>query len=383
MRGIIRFFTTGPGAILVVILLVTTVAWFIYRGQEKQRAEAEKHQVQRPLGQVKPSGAVDQSQASKEVILSTKRLNSPPASDAATRMPVSFPATTPAPRLALPTLVSFYAQVAATPSPTPETPKEPKAPLAWLPPSIFIPCALVNTVNSSHLNTPVVGEVIRDVVQNNDGVPHVIVPAGTLVSCFAGGAVNDRIEVAGVWLFVFPDGRHLRVPGIALDREADPANQQFGDEEGSAGLSGETVETDHWASAKALLALMITTTAQAGSAVASSAVQASHTTGVLQVPDTTPILNKYIDQLLNGQTGDGRYIHVRAGTEFYVFPTDTILPSHRSVVSASQTGDSGNEANSSRPLDPSAQAAVEMEREILKASQQPTPNGNESPKFKY
>jgi hypothetical protein len=55
----------------------------------------------------------------------------------------------------------------------------------WLPPSIFIPCALVNAVKSSHINTPLVGGVTRDVVQNNDGVSHVIVPVGTIVSCLA------------------------------------------------------------------------------------------------------------------------------------------------------------------------------------------------------
>jgi hypothetical protein len=51
------------------------------------------------------------------------------------------------------------------------------------------------------------------------------------------GAVRDRIEVAGTWLFVFADGRQLKVPGIACDREADPSNQQFGIEDGSAGHS--------------------------------------------------------------------------------------------------------------------------------------------------
>jgi hypothetical protein len=262
MKRFLRFFTTGPGAVLVVIAIALTVAWYIYRGQEKQRAEANKRQVQRALGQVRPSATVDQSQASKEVILSRQRLNPPPPSDASTPMPVSF-ATPGQQRVALPTLVSFYAQVAATPSPTPEAPSEPKAPLVWLPPSIFIPCSLVNTVESSHINTPVVGEVTRDVIQNNDGVSHVIVPAGTLVSCFAqSGAVRDRIEVAGIWLFVYPDGRTLRVPGMACVREADPTNQQFGMEDGSAGLQGEIVESDHWASAKALLALMITTSVQ-------------------------------------------------------------------------------------------------------------------------
>jgi len=58
------------------------------------------------------------------------------------------------------------------------------------------------------------GEVIRDGYEKNDGVTHVIVPAVTIVSCFArSGAVRDRIEVAGVWLFAFPDGRQLLYDG--------------------------------------------------------------------------------------------------------------------------------------------------------------------------
>ena len=388
MKRLLRFFTTGPGAVLVVIAIALTVAWYIYRGQEKQQAEANKRQVQRALGQVRPSATVDQSQASKEVILSRQRLNPPPPSEASTPLPVSFP-TPGQQRVALPTLVSFYAQVAATPSPTPEAPPpEPKAPLVWLPPSIFIPCSLVNTVESSHINTPVVGEVTRDVIQNNDGVSHVIVPAGTIVSSFAqSGAVRDRIEVAGVWLFVYPDGRTLRVPGMACVREADPTNQQFGIEDGSAGLQGEIVESDHWASAKALLALMITTTVQTGTAVATSAIQAQHTTGVLQVPDTTPIMSKYIDQLLNGETGDGRFVRVRASTEFYVFPTQTILPTHRSVTvnEAEASGASGSktEPDSAPVMDRALKEALATEQQILKASQQPTPTANEAPKFRY
>jgi hypothetical protein len=388
MKRLLRFFTTGPGAVLVVIAIALTVAWYIYRGQEKQQAEANKRQVQRALGQVRPSASVDQSQASKEVILSRQRLNPPTPGEAPTPLPVSFP-TPGQQRVALPTLVSFYAQVAATPSPTPEAPPpEPKAPLVWLPPSIFIPCSLVNTVESSHINTPVVGEVTRDVIQNNDGVSHVIVPAGTIVSSFAqSGAVRDRIEVAGVWLFVYPDGRTLRVPGMACVREADPTNQQFGIEDGSAGLQGEIVESDHWASAKALLALMITTTVQTGTAVATSAIQAQHTTGVLQVPDTAPIMSKYIDQLLNGETGDGRFVRVRASTEFYVFPTQTILPTHRSVTvnEAEASGASGSktEPDSAPVMDRALKEALATEQQILKASQQPTPTGNEAPKFRY
>jgi hypothetical protein len=88
VRKFIRFFITGPGVVLVVVGIAITVAWIIKQGQDKQRAEAEKHQVQRPLGQVKPSENVDGSQASKESVLSNRRL-SPGFNTAAQTLPIT------------------------------------------------------------------------------------------------------------------------------------------------------------------------------------------------------------------------------------------------------------------------------------------------------
>jgi hypothetical protein len=382
---LIRFFIFGPGAILTVIGVVIGVAGIIHQGQEKQKAEAEKRQIQRPLGQVKPSATVDKSTAPKEVILSDKRLipgktSERPASPQT--QTVSLPgAQTPR---SLPSLVSFYAQV---PMPTPSTTPVPepvqKAAQAWLPPGTFIPCALVNTVESSHINTPVVGEVLRDVYQNG----HLIIPAGAVASSFAeSGAVRDRIEVAGVWLIVYPDGRYLRIHGIACDREADSSNQQFGVEDGSAGLQGELVESDHWANAKAFIALLMTASMQTGTAIATSTLQASHTTGVTTLPDTTPILAKYLDQLLNGETGDGRFVRVRASKEFYVFATETVLPGNRTVSEQKSPEDELSQGANpqSKPLD-AVQAATQLEKEIINASQQPNSenkNGGEN-RFHY
>ena len=218
--------------------------------------------------------------------------------------------------------------IARLPSVPPvEKPKEQSAQpeRIWLPPSIFIPCALVNTVNSSHINTPVVGEVLRDVYQNKK----LIIPAGTIVSCFASNAVRDRIEVAGTWLFVFSDGRQLKVDGIACARQANPENQQFGPEDASAGLLGEIVESDHWAMFKGTIGTLTTATMQAGTAYAGNAV--SHGLSGVVLPDIQGVWGKYLSQMLNGETGDGRYVHVAAGTEFYIFPMETTFPTHRRI----------------------------------------------------
>jgi hypothetical protein len=103
-------------------------------------------------------------------------------------------------------------------------------------------------------------------------------------------------------------------------------------------------------------------------------LQATHTTGVTALPDTTPILAKYLDQLLNGETGDGRFVRVRAGKEFYLYPTETIEPQRRVV-----TDNRPAENSSSAQLSPAVSEAVELEKQILKASQQPqSENNNEN-----
>jgi hypothetical protein len=381
MRKWIRFFLFGPGSILVVIGVVIGVAGIIHQGQEKQRIAAEKHQAQRPLGHVKPSDAVDKSTAPKELILSNKRIVPGNTSEQITPAQTQVVSLPKAPsQRQLPQLVSFYTQLfPPTSSPTPTAEASQKTVTAWLQPGIFIPCALVNTVESSHINTPVVGEVLRDVYQ--DG--HLIIPAGAIVSCFAqSGAVRDRIEVAGVWLIVYPDGRHLRIRGIACDREADPSNQQFGIEDGSAGLQGELIESDHWANAKAFIALLVTATMQTGTAVATSALQASHTTGVVELPDTTPILGKYLDQLLNGETGDGRFVRVRASKEFYVFVTETVLPGNRAIIDERRPDEDDVSKVAPSDNDKIVGEAVKMEQAIQNAAQ-PQERKHESLKFGY
>jgi hypothetical protein len=380
MVKLLRFFLTGSGAVVLVVAVILGVGEIIHEGQERQKAEADKRQIQRPLGQVKPSETVDKSTAPKEVVLSNNRIvPAKPSEQPTPPQSQAVPIANASSQRPLPQLVSFYVQVPGSPSSTALPKPIQKTPNAWLPPATFIPCALVNTVESSHINTPVVGEVLRDVYQNG----HLIIPAGAVVSSFAGsGALRDRIEVAGVWLIVYPDGRHLRVHGIACDREANPSNQQFGTEDGSAGLQGDLVESDHWANAKAFIALLMTATMQTGTAVATSTLQASHTTGVVGLPDTTPILAKYLDQLLNGETGDGRFVRVPASKEFYVFVTETVLPGDRAIADEKRSDDDDVSKAAASDGDKILQQAVKTEQAIQNAAQ-PQERRDESFKFSY
>jgi hypothetical protein len=74
MRRLLRFFFTGPGALLTVILIGLGICWLIKSGRDRQEAEARKHQIERPLGSVKPTDEVDEATAQKERILADRRL---------------------------------------------------------------------------------------------------------------------------------------------------------------------------------------------------------------------------------------------------------------------------------------------------------------------
>jgi hypothetical protein len=372
----IRFFYRGPGLLLVVVGGIVVIGWMIQRGAEKRQTAKTTTAKNQEVGQLHPTSSVDTSVAPKESELSKTRLTPPRTESEPVQTKPVFNAIQQ-PR-ALPTLVSFYTQVTATP-PVEKPKKKTEPEQLWLPPSIFIPCALVNTVNSSHINTPVVGEVLRDIWQNKK----LVIPAGTIVSSFAaGGAVRDRIEVAGSWLLVFSDGRQLKVNGIACVRQANAENEQFGPEDGSAGLLGTLEESDHWSNAKAFIALLMTSVNQVVTAGANSAVNSVSCGGYgggVVLPDTSQIQAKYLDQLLNGQTGDGRYVHVPAGTEFAIFPLETTHPLNRSI------DNSASVKEDAPPLsdNPDVNAIIQNSREIMRAGQQPPANENQTPHYKY
>lgn len=365
----LRFFWSGPGLLLVFVGGILFVGYVIHQGQEKQNATQNKNQVTRPLGQVNPTSSVDASVAHQEVELQNHKLSPVRVEpDPVKTQPVFNKAPQ---QRSLPTLVSFYSQVAATPTPTPKPKAEPEQ--LWLPPSIFIPCVLVNTVNSSHINTPVVGEILTDIYQNEK----LVIAAGTLVSSFASnGSVRDRIEVSGNWLLVFHDGRQLKISGIACTRQANPENQQFGPEDCSAGILGTIVESDHYKIFTGTIGVLTTAILQAGTAAAGSAV--SHGLTGVSLPDVAPVWAPYLNKMVNGESGDSRYVHVPAGTEFCIFPCETTHPLNRSIDNSATNQEQAQPERN----DPISQA-TRMEREIMRSSQQPQPDEQREPKFKY
>ena len=311
--------------------------WYI--SEQRAKTQATNPGVQRELGAVKPGATVPADRAPQEVVVENKKVV--PIQSVQQGMPTvkSTPVpNAPAPTAPLPALVSFYVS-AATPAPT-ATPVRKHPPQIWLPRGIFIPCELVNTVESSHLDTPIVGEVLRDVYQRNNGVSHLIIPAGTLVNCFAGyGRTRDRVEVKGTWSLTFPDGLEYELQGVACNREADPELQQYGVEDGSAGLQGDILYTDRYAELKAFGAAALAGVAQGfqtvqGNAYGGNTLQ--HTPENAGLQGLSNVMELLVLKYLNANDGDETYVRVLAGKQFYIYPTTVIQPDHRSVGAKDQ-----------------------------------------------
>lgn len=213
---------------------------------------------------------------------------------------------------------------------TPETASLSKT---YAPYGRLIPCETVVTIESSKLDTPVIGLVTEDVW--HDG--RLIIPAGVEVHGRASlDRSRERIAAAGKWVVVWRDGSPLNgtelvLDGIALDRNKDDVTGEFGMRDGSAGLVGTLLKTDDWQELK-----LFASTFLAGFAGGFQQLQNQGTAlgGLAQVPlasgrnaaltGTADVLNAYAKQIQEAIARDGFYVRVPAGKQFYLYVTETI-----------------------------------------------------------
>ena len=197
----------------------------------------------------------------------------------------------------------------------------------------LIPCQTVITIESSKLDTPVIGLVTEDVWHGGE----LVIPAGTEVHGRASlDRARERVAVSGKWVVVWRDGSPLNgtelvLSGIALDRAKDESTGEFGLRDGSAGLLGALLKTDDWQEIK-----LFASTFLAGFAGGMQELQNQSTGlgGVVQVPvassrtaalqGTSDVLNAYAKQIQETIARDGFYVRVPAGKQFYLYVTETI-----------------------------------------------------------
>ena len=196
----------------------------------------------------------------------------------------------------------------------------------------MIPCETVVTIESSRLDTPVIGLVTEDVW--HDG--RLIIPAGAEVHGRASlDRSRERVAVAGRWVVVWRDGSPLNgtelvLSGIALDRQRDEVTGEFGMRDGSAGLVGQLIRSDNWQEIK-----LFASTFLAGMASGLQEMRNQSTAfGDVPVPvasgknaalqGTSDVLNLYAKQIQDVIARDGFYVRVPAGKQFYLYVTETV-----------------------------------------------------------
>lgn len=190
----------------------------------------------------------------------------------------------------------------------------------------FIPCELINTVDSSQINTPIVGLVTEDVWQNGK----LIIAAGTEVHGTANlDRSRERISSQENWTLVFQDGKQIQTSGIALDQSKESDGWSITD--GSAGLKGYLIKSDKLAEVKALFATFVS-----GAAGGLVEVQENESrSGVLRRNyggTLKDALGKgfeqagelYAQRVLETIEKEGFYVRVPAGTTFYLYTTQLI-----------------------------------------------------------
>ena len=200
----------------------------------------------------------------------------------------------------------------------------------YLPYGRLLKCELVNTVDSSNLETPIIGLVTEDVWR--DG--RLIITAGTEVHGVAkSSAARDRVGSEHQWMLVFQNGKQLPLSGTVLDYapdEKDPGSWK--DTDGSAGLRGYQIASDKYAEAKAMLASMVSAGAGAFPGVTNIISPLTGGATQLQGGGMTQALSAgiqaggqlYAQRLLDGLQKNPYYIRVPGGTLFYLYVTQTV-----------------------------------------------------------
>jgi hypothetical protein len=234
------------------------------------------------------------------------------------------PETTPAPQPPKPDSTPLFPVlnvVAETPAAVTKEAKkfsEDFAPFGRL-----IPCELVITVDSSSIQTPIIGLVTEDIFHHGQ----LIIPAGTEVHGSAQvDRARERIASNGRWTLVWQNGQELNVSGLALDHDRDADTGTWGITDGSAGLRGKLLKTDNLAEVKLYVAALLSGAAEAFTDKGISAFGTFALPSLQNAPlkGAQAVLDRYAQQILNAIERDGFYVRVPAGKQFYLYITQTV-----------------------------------------------------------
>ena len=211
--------------------------------------------------------------------------------------------------------------VAETPAPPAKDAKTFSADFA--PFGRLVPCELVVTVDSSAIQTPIIGLVTEDIFHHGQ----LIIPAGTEVHGSATvNRARERIASNGRWTLVWQSGEELNVSGLALDHDVEPDTGTWAITDGSAGLRGKLIKSDNLAEVKLFAAALLSGASEAFTEKRSSDY-GSYALPTLQnasLKGVQSVLDRYAQQIQQTIERDGFYVRVPAGKQFYLYITQTV-----------------------------------------------------------
>jgi hypothetical protein len=196
-------------------------------------------------------------------------------------------------------------------------------------PTLFLPaggrlqCVLVDALESIRIDTPVTGLVITDAWFNGQ----LVVPRGTRVLGKAKvDRVRDRLAAEGTWTLVFPNGEELLVTGMVLHADVSPDGTRHGPDDGSAGFKGQVIHQAGWDEIKMFASTFL-------SGMSRGLQRSDYTIYGAQLRQTLPnsalngsaaVLDEYAKSIAETIKRDGVYVHVGAGSLFYLHLPQTL-----------------------------------------------------------
>lgn len=194
----------------------------------------------------------------------------------------------------------------------------------------LLKCRLVNAVDSSNLQTPVIGLVEEDLIWAGQ----VIIPKNTEVHGMAQGATptRDRIGCGPDWKLVLMEPkynrrRELDLKCLALDANYNAEHDTWAITDGSAGLRGTVIDTTESKEFKLFMAAFLsgmsssfrdTTTSEFGT------VQIMPNARNATLGGMSEVMNEYARTIREAIRRDGVFVRCTGNKEFYLYVQQTI-----------------------------------------------------------
>jgi hypothetical protein len=329
-RDFLNFFKTKTGKLVVFGALFAAVL-VIFSELRKRHSSADDDIVVAPF-----STNADKPQVVQSVLRPMQIFNLPPppappkpqsaVQSVSASNPASVNPPSELPRSILPQhQTELLAPINLFPDSTAGAPRPKKLSATYAPFGRLVPCETIITVDSSSMQTPIVGLVTENIYYGG----RLIISAGTEVHGMAQtDRQRDRISTSGSWKLVWQDGEELNLKAVALDREFDNNTNQSGwaITDGSAGLRGEVIKSDNMADIKLFAATFLSGAANALTEKQETVFGPVNSPTLNNAPfqGAQSVLQTYAQQIYDSIQKNGFYVRVPSGKQFYLYVLQTI-----------------------------------------------------------